>query len=77
MNIYFQKGLREFREGNYFRAMSEFEHALAWSPSDPQAQFYLRKTQEALGHVCIYRTSTTKGSRVGRRPYPLPYISIA
>jgi hypothetical protein len=48
MNIYFQKGLREFREGNYFRAMSEFEHALAWSPSDPQAQFYLRKTQEAL-----------------------------
>jgi pSer/pThr/pTyr-binding forkhead associated (FHA) protein len=48
MNIYFQKGLREFREGNYFRAISEFEHALAWSPSDPQAQFYLRKTQEAL-----------------------------
>lgn len=48
MNIYFQKGLREFRENNYFRAMSEFEHALAWSPSDPQAQFYLRKTQEAL-----------------------------
>lgn len=48
MNIYFQKGLREFREKNYFRAISEFEHALAWSPSDPQAQFYLRKTQEAL-----------------------------
>ena len=48
MNIYFQKGLREFREGNYFRAMSEFEHALAWSPSDPQAKFYLSKTQEAL-----------------------------
>ncbi len=48
MNIYFQKGLREFREGNFFRAMSEFEHALSWSPSDPQAQFYLRKTKEAL-----------------------------
>lgn len=48
MNIYFQKGLREFREKNYFRAMSEFEHALSWSPSDPQAQFYLRKTKEAL-----------------------------
>ena len=37
----------------------------------------IRKTIEALGHVCIYRTNTTKGSRVGRRPYPLPYISIA
>jgi pSer/pThr/pTyr-binding forkhead associated (FHA) protein len=48
MNIYFQKGLREFREDNYFRAMSEFEHALSWSPSDPQALFYLRKTKEAL-----------------------------
>lgn len=48
MNIYFQKGLREFRENNYFRAMSEFEHALSWSPNDPQAQFYLRKTKEAL-----------------------------
>lgn len=48
MNIYFQKGLREFREGNYFRAMSEFEHALAWSPRDPQAKFYLSKTKEAL-----------------------------
>ena len=48
MNIYFQKGLREFREGNFFRAMSEFEHALSWSPNDPQAQFYLRKTKEAL-----------------------------
>ncbi len=48
MNIYFQKGLREFRENNYFRAMSEFEHALSWSPNDPQAMFYLRKTKEAL-----------------------------
>jgi tetratricopeptide (TPR) repeat protein len=51
MNIYFQKGLREFREGNYFRAMSEFEHALSWSPNDPQAQFYLRKTKEALDNT--------------------------
>ena len=48
LNIYFQKGLREFREGNFFRAIAEFEHALAWSPNDPLAQFYLRKTKEAL-----------------------------
>ena len=48
LNIYFQKGLREFREGNYFRAISEFNHALSWSPNDPLAEFYLRKTKEAL-----------------------------
>lgn len=48
LNIYFKKGLREFREGNFFRAIAEFEHALAWSPNDPLAQFYLRKTKEAL-----------------------------
>lgn len=48
LNIYFRKGLREFREGNFFRAISEFEHALSWSPNDALAQFYLRKTKEAL-----------------------------
>ena len=48
LNIYFQKGLREFSEGNYFRAIAEFEHALSWSPNDGLAQFYLRKTKEAL-----------------------------
>lgn len=48
LEIYFRKGLREFREENYFRAISEFEHALAWSPNDALANFYLRKTKEAL-----------------------------
>lgn len=48
MNIYFQKGLREFREDNYFRAINEFNHALSWKPGDPLAEFYLRKTKEAL-----------------------------
>jgi pSer/pThr/pTyr-binding forkhead associated (FHA) protein len=48
MNQYFQKGLREFREGNYFRALSEFNHALSWDPNDPLAQFYRRKTVDAL-----------------------------
>lgn len=45
---YFDRGLREFREGNYFRAISEFENAKQWSPNDPLANFYLRKTREAL-----------------------------
>ena len=48
MSIYFSRGLREFREGNYFRAMSEFESALSWSPNDPLALFYMRKTKDAL-----------------------------
>ena len=48
MNTYIQNGLREFREENYFRAMSEFNNALTWVPNDPLAQFYLRKTKEAL-----------------------------
>lgn len=48
LNLYFQRGLREFREGNYFRAISEFESARQWSPKDALAKFYLRKTREAL-----------------------------
>ncbi|MCT4642225.1 MAG: FHA domain-containing protein [Bacteriovoracaceae bacterium] len=48
MAVYFARGLREFREGNYFRAMSEFEHALSWNPNDSLALFYMRKTKDAL-----------------------------
>lgn len=48
MSVYFSRGLREFREGNHFRAMSEFESALSWSPNDPLALFYMRKTKDAL-----------------------------
>lgn len=48
LNIYFHQGLREYREGNYFRAIAEFQHALSWSPGDALAEFYLRKTKEAL-----------------------------
>lgn len=46
--IYFKRGLREYREGNYFRAISEFENAQQWSPNDALANFYLRKTREKL-----------------------------
>lgn len=48
LQIYFHQGLREYREGNYFRAIAEFQHALSWSPQDALAEFYLRKTKEAL-----------------------------
>lgn len=48
IKVYFSRGLRELREGNYFRAMNEFESALSWSPNDSLALFYLRKTKDAL-----------------------------
>lgn len=48
LEIYFQKGLREFREGNFFRALEEFEATEYVKPNDPLAQFYIRKTKEAL-----------------------------
>jgi pSer/pThr/pTyr-binding forkhead associated (FHA) protein len=51
LNLYFQRGLREFREENYYRAMNEFKSALSWSPGDPLAEFYLRKTKDKLNKM--------------------------
>ena len=48
LNTIYHRGLREFREGNYFRAIAEFNLALIISPGDPYAQFYLLKTKEQL-----------------------------
>ena len=48
LNAIYQRGLREYREGNYFRAISEFNLALILSPGDAQAEYYLRKTKEEL-----------------------------
>jgi pSer/pThr/pTyr-binding forkhead associated (FHA) protein len=46
-----KRGLRELREGNYFRAMTEFNHALDLDPKDAQANFYLRRARELLDDV--------------------------
>jgi pSer/pThr/pTyr-binding forkhead associated (FHA) protein len=48
LNGIYQRGLREYREGNYFRAIAEFNLALIISPNDSQAEYYLRKTKEDL-----------------------------
>ncbi len=48
LNVIYQRGLREFREGNYFRAIAEFNLALIISPGDPYAEYHLRKTKERL-----------------------------
>lgn len=44
----FQRGLREYREGNYFRAVNEFNLALILSPNNSRASYYLNKTKQAL-----------------------------
>lgn len=41
-------GRREFREGNYFRAMEEFRLALLLSPNNGHASFYLSKSKQKL-----------------------------
>ena len=48
LNVIYQRGLREFREGNYFRAIAEFNLALIIAPGDPYAEYHLRKTKEKL-----------------------------
>lgn len=48
LNVIYQRGLREFREGNYYRAIIEFKLALIIAPDDPYAEYHLRKTYEKL-----------------------------
>ncbi len=48
LNTIYKRGLREYGESNYFRAIHEFNLALIISPGDPQAEYYLRKTKEKL-----------------------------
>jgi pSer/pThr/pTyr-binding forkhead associated (FHA) protein len=48
LTVIYQRGLRELREKNYYRAIHEFNLALIISPGDSQAEYYLRKTKEEL-----------------------------
>lgn len=48
LNVIYQRGLREFREGNYYRAIHEFNLALIIAPGDSYAEYHLRKTKETL-----------------------------
>ncbi len=45
-----QRGQREYREGNFFRAIEEFNLALVLNPNNGRAAFYLNKTKQALDH---------------------------
>jgi pSer/pThr/pTyr-binding forkhead associated (FHA) protein len=51
LKIIYHRGLREYREGNFFRAIKEFNRALAIKPDDAQSQFYLRKVKGDLDHT--------------------------
>jgi hypothetical protein len=48
LKVIFQRGLRESREGNYFRAISEFNLALILSPQNARASYYLNRTTQVL-----------------------------
>lgn len=48
LTVIYQRGLRELRERNYYRAIHEFNLALIIAPGDSQAEYYLRKTKEEL-----------------------------
>jgi pSer/pThr/pTyr-binding forkhead associated (FHA) protein len=48
LNVIYQRGLRELRERNYYRAIHEFNLALIIAPGESQAEYYLRKTKEEL-----------------------------
>lgn len=42
------RGLREYREGNYYRAIEEFNLALILNPKSGRAAFYLEKAKQKL-----------------------------
>jgi len=46
--VYIHRGLRELREKNFYRALHEFEQALVRAPNHNRADFYKKKTQQAL-----------------------------
>ncbi len=48
LEAYIHRGQREFREGNFFRAIEQFNLALILSPSDGPASFYLERTKQRL-----------------------------
>ncbi len=51
VKVLLQRGMREIREHNYFRALREFEDALDENPKDTQARFYKRKALEGIDQV--------------------------
>lgn len=78
LEIYFQKGLREFREGNYFRAKQEFESALTWNPNDLDARNYLRQTVEKINETieAYFAKATLESEAVKYHEAAVAYCNI-
>lgn len=55
------RGLREFREGNYFRAIEEFNMVLNLDPNNGRASFYKNKAQQSLDE--FIKSMALKGAR--------------
>ena len=56
-----QEGQREAREGNYFRAIEDFNHALQLIPNNGQASYYLSKAKQQLDEEIVKHSE--KGNR--------------
>lgn len=48
LQAYLQRGQREYREGNYYRAIEQFELALILVPNHGYSTFYRQRAQESL-----------------------------
>jgi len=48
LSILIHRGLREYREKNFFRAIKQFELALVLDSTNGRARFYLSKTKKSL-----------------------------
>ncbi len=48
LDVIVQRGIRELREGNYYRAINEFDMALILSPQNSRALSYKEKAQKSL-----------------------------
>ena len=48
VDVIIKRGLREYREENYFRSIAEFNYALILSPNHTRASFYLNRAKQDL-----------------------------
>ena len=78
LEVYFKRGLREFREGNYFRAKQEFEAAAQWNPNDLDARNYLRQTNEKINETieAYFTKATREADAVKYREAAVAYCNI-
>lgn len=69
---FYMRGFREFREGNYGRAIQNFEAALALYPNHPLAKRYLDRSRLKLNELVT--TALERGERdFGNQKYQKAY----